>query len=493
MKYKVYGIVSICLTFVVIASSLWFTRSEKKERYHQHLMAEPKAACSHSDDLFCTHLPLLQINTNGVTIPGDPIYDANGKRIGYTTTESGESELLCNLSVTDNHAQNNHINDTASVESSARIRIRGNSSRKFDKKGYSITLVTDSGENNPQEMMGMDAHHEWVLHGPFLDKTLIRNYMCYNLAGQIMSYAPNVRFCEVLINGEYNGLYLMVESITAGNAGARLDIKVDRKDNSYSGYVIRLDRGSETPIKNIVPFSLYSMRKSTGGFNIIYPGTANLNEQLVESITQDFSNFEHMLYTYDFDHSEYGYSKTIDVDSFVNYFLINEFTSNYDAGNYSTYIYKGTNGKYRMCVWDFNNAFDSYQEQAIDHETFLLHESLWFNMIIKDKDFTERVIKRYHELRKTYFSDDYLNNYIDETIAYLGDAIDRNFEKWGYTFESDHNLLYPTTRNLRSYDEAVAQLKGYIASRGAWMDENIDVLRQYSANSKTKLAKEHTR
>jgi hypothetical protein len=317
--------------------------------------------------------------------------------------------------------------------------------------------------------------------------------MCYNLAGQIMSYAPNVRFCEVLINGEYNGLYLMVESITAGNAGARLDIKVDRKDNSYSGYVIRLDRGSETPIKNIVPFSLYSMRKSTGGFNIIYPGTANLNEQLVESITQDFSNFEHMLYTYDFDHSEYGYSKTIDVDSFVNYFLINEFTSNYDAGNYSTYIYKGTNGKYRMCVWDFNNAFDNYQEQAIDHETFLLHESLWFNMIIKDKDFTERVIKRYHELRKTYFSDDYLNNYIDETIAYLGDAIDRNFEKWGYTFESDHNLLYPTTRNLHSYDEAVAQLKGYIASRGAWMDENIDVLRQYSANSKTKLAKEHTR
>jgi hypothetical protein len=149
--------------------------------------------------------------------------------------------------------------------------------------------------------------------------------------------------------------------------------------------------------------------------------------------------------------------------------------------------------KYKFCVWDFNNAFDNYQEQAIDHETFLLHESLWFNMIIKDKDFTERVIKRYHELRKTYFSDDYLNNYIDETIAYLGDAIDRNFEKWGYTFESDHNLLYPTTRNLRSYDEAVAQLKGYIASRGAWMDENIDVLRQYSANSKAKLAKEHTR
>ena len=132
MKYKIYAIISLCLAFVIVTTSLWFTRHEEIERYHQHLMAEPNADCSHSDDFFCTHLPLLQINTNGVTIPGDAIYDAKGKRIGYTTTESGESELLCNLSATDNHAQNNHINDTPSVESSARIRIRGNSSRKFD-------------------------------------------------------------------------------------------------------------------------------------------------------------------------------------------------------------------------------------------------------------------------------------------------------------------------------------------------------------------------
>ena len=493
MKYKIYGIIALCLSFAIVITSLWFTRHEEVERYHQHLMAEPKDDCKHIDDILCTHLPIFQINTNGGTIPGKPIYDTNGEKIGYTTTESGESQLLCNISVIDNLAQNNHINDTASMESNARIRIRGNSSRKFDKHGYNITLVTDSGENNPQEMMGMDSHHEWVLHGPFLDKTLIRNYICYNLAGEIMDYAPNVRFCEVMINNEYMGLYLMVESIAAGDDGTRLDIKMDRKDNSYTGYIIRLDRGSDTSIKNIVPFSLYSMRKNNGSFNIVYPGTSNLNAQLAESITQDFSDFEHMLYTFDFDHSEYGYSKTIDVDSFVNYFLINEFTSNYDAGNYSTYIYKGTNGKYGMCVWDFNNAFDNYQEQVIDHETFIIHESLWFNRIIKDKDFTKRIINRYRQLRKTYFSDDYLNNYIDETIAYLGDAVERNFEKWGYTFESDHNMLNPTTRNLRSYDEAVTQLKDYIAKRGAWMDENIDVLAQYSANSKTKLAKEHTR
>ena len=262
---------------------------------------------------------------------------------------------------------------------------------------------------------------------------------------------------------------------------------------SYSGYVLRLDRGSDSVLKNIDPFSIYSQRISNGHINIVYPGNANLTEELSESIRQDFSNFEHMLYTFDFDNSEYGYSKTVDVDSFVNYFLLNEFTCNYDAGTFSTYIYKGTDGKFRMCVWDFNNAFDNYQEQAIDRKIFALQECLWYFMMIKDEDFTDALIARYRDLRETYFSEAYLNNYIDETIAYLGPAIDRNFEKWGYSFTSDHNQLYPIDRNLHSYDEAVSQLKGFIAERGSWMDENIEILRQYSADSKTKLFKEHTR
>ena len=64
--------------------------------------------------------------------------------------------------------------------------------------------------------MGMDAHYEWAMHGPYLDKSLIRNYMWYNIAGEIMDYAPNVRFCEVIINGEYKGLYVMTGTITNG-------------------------------------------------------------------------------------------------------------------------------------------------------------------------------------------------------------------------------------------------------------------------------------
>jgi hypothetical protein len=74
-----------------------------------------------------------------------------------------------------------------------------------------------------------------------------------------------------------------------------------------------------------------------------------------------------------------------------------------------------------------------------------------------------------------------LERYIDETIAYLGDAIERNFARWDDTFIYD--LLSPIERNPVSFDEAVTDLKNYIEIRGAWMDENIDTLRQYIVDS----------
>ena len=88
MKYKAYGIISICLAFVIIASSLWFARGDKTERYHQHLMAEPKTACSHSDGIFCTHLPLIQIDTDGVEFAGQSCVGADYRRVGLSEAQS---------------------------------------------------------------------------------------------------------------------------------------------------------------------------------------------------------------------------------------------------------------------------------------------------------------------------------------------------------------------------------------------------------------------
>lgn len=487
MKYKLVGAISVILAVSIAFSAPHFITSKGK-RYHQHLEATVKTACSNSDDTFCTHLPLVQINTNGEEIPGLPI---RGEKYSYTRTDSGEKELLCNISITDNGDQNNRISDTPAISSNAFIRVRGKSSRRFDKSGYAIKLVNDKGENNPQPVMGMDAHHEWVLHGPFLDKTLLRNYMWYNIAGELMDYAPNVRFCEVILNGEYNGVYLMIETITAGEDGARLKLSVNKKHNTFSGYLLRLDIGSDNDVKNIEPFSMYSYRHNTGRFDIEYPGIKNLNETLARKICLDFSDFERSLYSFDYDRERYGYENYIDVNSFVDYFIINEFTCNYDAGAFSTYIYKDIDDKYRMCVWDFNNSCDNYQEQHTEIDDFVLHDGIWYFMLCKDENFTNKIIRRYKQLRKTYLSDEYLESYIDGTVEYLGDAIDRNFEKWGYSFDKNHILLEPEERHITSYDGAINQLKSFIKTRGAFLDENIESLRQYSANSKTKIYNEY--
>lgn len=314
--------------------------------------------------------------------------------------------------------------------------------------------------------------------------------MWYNIAGEIMEYAPNVRFCELVINGEYMGLYVLIEIITAGTDGARLNVEIDAKDSTFTGYALLLDRLDDEEFNHLKSFTTYSFCTKQK-LEFVYPGGAKLNDELYDGIKQDFSAFEKTLYSYDYDNDKYGYKKMIDVDSFVDYFLINEFTCNYDAGYLSTFIYKDIDGIFKMCIWDFNSACDNYQESMISPNRFEMKTCLWFVMLMKDEDFTARCVERYRELRKTYLSDEYLNNYIDDVVAYLGDAITRNYERWGYSFSEEHDMLEPTQRNPRTYEQSIDQMKNFIAVRGEWMDENIETVKQYSAVSKVKKYNEH--
>ena len=123
-----------------------------------------------------------------------------------------------------------------------------------------------------------------------------------------------------------------------------------------------------------------------------------------------------------------------------------------------------------MCVWDFNSACDAYQESAMRTDSFSLINCLWYQMLFKDIEFTDRVIERYYELRETVFSDEYLYGFIDDTIKYLGPAVDRNYEKWGYTFEKDYELLHPTERNPRSSEEMEVIIS--CAGSAVYLDSN---------------------
>lgn len=488
MKYKVLGITALVI-ILILGSVNWncVFGIETQSRYHQHLEAPQKLPCeiSHNDGELCTHLPIISINTDGATIPGATVIDEMGKETGYTVAPDGSDRITAYISTFDNEKKYNHPTDTPDFSSKVEIHIRGNSSRRFDKPNYAVKLINEDGTNNPYALLGMDEHHDWALHGPFLDKTLIRNYMWYNIAGEIMDYSPNVRFCEVVLNGEYRGVYVLTETITAGNNGSRLNLSTDENNNTYSGYALRLDRGNRKEQKNIKTFTKYALRtKNT--IDIVYPGTTALTPELTESIRQDFSDFEKMLYSYDFDNPDSGYENYIDADSFADYFLINELTCNYDSGWLSTYIYKDMTGKYRMCIWDFNSACDNYQEFRILTDRIEMQNCLWYIMLIKDGKFTDKIIEHYKQLRKTYFSDEYLNRYIDSCIEFLGPAIERNFSVWGYTFEEESNLLIPAERNAHSYEEAVNQMKEFLKTRTQWLDENIETVKQYSNDSRIK-------
>ncbi len=489
MKYKLWGaFLFLCAIALSLAAPL-LESGWSSSRYHQHLEARVKAEETKGDGFF-THLPLVEIETNGVEIPGRAVYRADGTEY-YTTAADGGESISAHMDIVDHELEYNHPEDPPTLSSDITIHVRGNSSRSFDKPSYAVRLVTEDGMNNPQKVMGMDAHHEWVLYGPYLDKTLLRNYMWYNIGGEIMDYAPNVRFCEVMLNGEYQGVYVMTEKVTAGDNGARLPLTVNAKQNTFSGYLLQLN-GDRPPSNNqLTDQFTYYTKRTKYQMDIVYPGRSNMTPEIRQAISQDFSDFEKALYSYDYDSESYGYPSMIDTQSFIDYFLINELTCNYDAGWLSTYLYKDTSGKFHTCLWDMNSACDNYDKIQTEPMAFQMQYCLWYVMMMKDEDFVNALINRYWQLRETYFSEDYLFDYIDSTVAYLGDAIDRNYSVWGYTFQKQYDLLLPTERNPRSFEEAVDQTKDFLSRRIPWMDKNIDTLKQYSAESKVKKFNEN--
>ena len=307
------------------------------------------------------------------------------------------------------------------------------------------------------------------------DKSLLRNYVLMNLSGQVMAATPEVRYCELFVNGTYQGVYVMMESVSRSLAG----LDKSPKNQDRTSYLVRLDRGG-TPELN--QFSHYAMR-TLSVMDVVYPAGAACTEGQVSYIEKDISKIEKSLYSLDFDDPELGYRALLDVDSFVDYMVLNEFFQNYDATRYSTYLYRPLGGKLSIGpVWDFNNALDNYIETPLDGTGFSFPNSLWYTMLCKDSSFTEQVINRYRQLRQSILSDEYLQRYVDDSVTWLGPAIDRNFQVW----DAEQALLQPAQRNVSTHEEAVFQLKSFLTKRGAWLDENIELLYQYCHLSATK-------
>ena len=198
-----------------------------------------------------------------------------------------------------------------------------------------------------------------------------------------------------------------------------------------------------------------------------------------------------MLYSVEMLDGSDRWRQELDVDSFVNYYILMEFFGINDAFSASTYFYWDVRGKLSIGpVWDYNNAFDNFL-RPIESREFLLSQRGWYAKLMQDEDFVERVISRYRQLRRGVLSEERLLAYEKEIEAWLGGAVDRNFSVWGWTFDPEQLSTRERQRpdpatgetlrdvNPSSYEEAVEWMMDYIVDRGRWMDEHIESLRQY--------------
>ena len=135
MKYKRMALAACALLLLLSATNLSAVLTDEHPRYHQHLERPAYTPCAdHGEDLLCSHLPLVLIDTGGTEIPGVPIQSGSSGREGdaFTATADGSTLLRASVSVVDHAEGNNHPADTPTLQSVIDIRVRGNSSRYFD-------------------------------------------------------------------------------------------------------------------------------------------------------------------------------------------------------------------------------------------------------------------------------------------------------------------------------------------------------------------------
>lgn len=462
MKKGILGLL-VCALLVACIAFAGMARQDilKAQVAEQSLAAS--GACAHGADEFCSHLPVVSINTRGQQV-------------------AKEFEIWVDLDVVDHASGNNHPSDTGTFSSIATAKYRGNSSYSiFDKRSYRVELHRSMTKKQDYDLFGMGAHSDWVFSGPFLDRSLLRNRLMFILSGEVLPWAPDTRYFELFVDGAYQGLYLAIEPIS--NGPARLNLTEFSMVTGETAYIVGRERSAAYPIE-IETYGYYA-GKTSYKLHIAYPGKRKLLDRQQAYIVQDINRFEEALYSDDFDSVRIGYSKYVDVDSFVHYFLINELASITDATKLSTYAYKNIGGKLTMTVWDFNNGFDNYPwYEAGPEKGFYVADGNWFDRMLEDRAFTEKVVNRYRELRETLWTEERLIGIIDAEIEYLGDAIDRNFEKYGYTFmdrmlSRDANGL---SRDPTSYEEAVRQLKANLLARLAYLDREIESLYERCIN-----------
>lgn len=406
-----------------------------------------------------SNLPVIIINTDGgVAIPDNPRVLANMKII---YRGPGERNFLTDQFNTALLNYDGRIN----------IEVRGSSSQSTPKKQYGFsTKMADGITKNNVSLLGLPAENDWILNGLVFDQSLMRNYLCFNLSRKIGEYASRTVYCEVVLNGSYIGLYMLLEKIKPDPS--RVDIlEIDRDDitfpNVSGGYITKADKASEgDPVAWTMSSSL-----GTGDVTFIHswPDPAVVNSAQTSYIKSEFEKLGSTASFGDISPIT-GYPSVIDIPSFINFMIINELSANADAYQFSTYYHKDRNGKlragpiwdldltfgYDLFFWGFNRSNTyTWQFSNGDNEGPKYWKDLYNN-----SKFRCYLSKRWNELTLPGNPLNYntIVSIIDETAQLISEAAVRENAKW----ETSPN-----------HDNDIASIKSWLQARITWMTNTL--------------------
>ncbi len=482
MKKTIPLIIIICIFKTLCANAQAFDSSSALPNYSFYnatktISIDPKGANSQNLNkspspkvvFTSSNLPIIVINTNNVTVPDTPkiaafmgvIYHGPGIR-NYMTDPF------------------NNYNNRIGIE------LRGSTSQDFPQKPYSIETRDTSGEEHDTIVLEMPEENAWILYAPYNDKSCMRNTLVYDLANKTGHYAARTKFCELVLNGTYQGIYVWMEKIKhdANRVNiAKMESTDTVGDALTGGYIFKIDKTTGSGGSDGWNSTFQTAASHTVRFLYDYPAFDEIVVPQENYIKAYVDSFEVALNSSYFANPVTGYRKYIDVGSFIDYFILNELTRNVDSYRLSTFLYKNRESEGRKIVcgpaWDYNIALGNanYNHGSytsgwayVDNESYTGDVPFWWARFMQDTSFTSNLKCRWNELRQGVFSNASINAYIDTTKAYLNEAQARHFVQWPilgvYTWPNPSP--YPS-----SYSGEITALKTWITNRLTWMDANM--------------------
>lgn len=419
-----------------------------------------------------SNLPLIFINIGGQTIIPDV-------------------KITADMKVLNSANGINNINDTTyEYNGKIGIEVRGFTSVNYPKKNYTVETRDIAGENLNVSLLGMPQENDWVFHGPYSDKSLMRNVLAYHLGNKTGKWSPRTRFFELYLNGNYVGVYVLVEKIKIDKN--RLNLATLKEtdvfgDQLTGGYVLQIDRPESNDIEGkdywISPYRARTKLQQKVYFLYMDPKGTVINDFQRIYIQDYITAFEDAMNSENYKDRITGYYPFIDLNSFVDYYIISELSRNLDGYRISTFLHKDKDsrgGKITMGpFWDYNicfgnaNFFSAGNTQGWiidgmgDADAYAM--PFWWEKFRLDPFFNSHIKKRWNYWIENTINETYLNKLIDSCALELYDAQKRNFKTWNVlgTYIWPNNYIGGTYQNELNY------LKTWLRDRIKWMDSQI--------------------